>query len=414
MGNDVLLEKWLNQLVPRPIGRMISISFYGAFWGQAMDRMRLAERSWKVYDEPWIWIGRVSIAVVSLAVFVGWTTGQQPAAKGTLPAGKVEADANHLASSSRNTVATLSSPTDEKDFDGERAMKVLEQIVALGPRKSGSPAMKKQQDMLTEHFKELGADVQLQEFPYTPPSRGKRTTIRNLIVVWNPNASHRILICTHYDTRPYSDQDSTNKRGIMPGANDGASGAALLYELGRQMQALKNAPIGVDFVFFDAEEYVFNNRQTAGDRADPLFVGSAQFANEYNLRRNKGQLSFVYDCGVLLDMIGDKHLDLYFEQNSMNNPTAKQTAEEIWSIAQTMGFAEFHSEIKHDIRDDHIMLNTVGIPTCDIIDFDYPDLTNSNLYWHTQQDTPDKCSAESLTKVGSVLLAWIKKRTAQQ
>jgi hypothetical protein len=306
--------------------------------------------------------------------------------------------------------SAFQTPAQDDRFDGQRAFEVLEQIVALGPRKSGSPAMRKQQELLQAHFESLGGLVQYQEFKYSPPSRNRPTTLRNLIVIWNPQAKRRVLICTHYDTRPYADQDPKNKRAELPGANDGASGTALLHELGRHMSPLKDAAIGVDFVFFDAEEYVFNNRQTAGDQADPLFVGSAQFAREYSVRRNAGQLGFVYDCGVLLDMVGDKHLELYWEKNSMANPTAKQTAEEIWAIAQQRGYGAFHPEIKHEIRDDHLMLNAVGIPTCDVIDFDYPDPEQPALYWHTTQDTPDKCSAESLQIVGSVMLEWIEKR----
>ena len=314
-------------------------------------------------------------------------------------------------SQSRQGVGESPQPATPIAFDGERSYEVLKQIVELGPRISASKAMKEQQELLTKHFEALGAKVFLHKFKYAPPSKGRQYAIANLIVTWNPAARRRILLCTHYDTRPYADQDPRNPRAKLPGANDGASGVALLHELGRHMGALQSGSIGVDFVFFDAEEFVFNNRQNAGDQADPLFVGSTQFANDYKNGVAAGNLGYVYECGVLLDMIGDAQLELYWEKHSMSYPVAREVAREIWAIGQELGFKEFHAEIRHEVRDDHLPLNAVAnIPTIDLIDFDYPTVQRSNEYWHTQQDTPDKCSARSLEIVGTVMLEWLKRR----
>src|SRR3990167_7067958 len=132
-------------------------------------------------------------------------------------------------------------------FDGQQAFRYLENICEIGPRPSGSPGMLQQQELLTTHFKELGAKVELQPFDSRHPSDGSRVTMANMIVQWHPERMQRVLLCAHYDTRPYPDQDRRNPRGTFIGANDGASGVALLMELGRHLPALEG-PFGVDFV----------------------------------------------------------------------------------------------------------------------------------------------------------------------
>jgi hypothetical protein len=114
-----------------------------------------------------------------------------------------------------------------------------------------------------------------------------------------------------------------------------------------------------------------------------------------------------YQYGVLVDMIGDKDLQIYYEKNSMQS--ASRIGKSIWSVAKQLGVKEFIPEEKHQIRDDHLPLNEIArIPTLDIIDFDYPNPQRPNEFWHTLQDSPENCSAESLGKVGSVLLEWLR------
>lgn len=290
-----------------------------------------------------------------------------------------------------------------ESFNGDAAFDMLKAVVQLGPRITGSEAMTKQQQLLQKHFEELGAKVWYHEFPMAHPKTGRKVNVRNMIVTWHPERRERVMLCTHYDTRPQADKDKKNPRGKFDGANDGASGVGLFAELGRHMPGI-DATFGVDFVLFDAEEFVFDPGR------DPLFVGSTGFANAYATEPDKRK--FVYQCAVLIDMIGDAHLDLYWETNSFRN--AGDLCKEIWSVAADLDVVEFHPEIKHEIRDDHLpLINIAKIPTIDIIDFDYPTLLQSNLYWHTQQDVPENCSADSLSKVGRVLLEWIKRRAAK-
>lgn len=286
--------------------------------------------------------------------------------------------------------------TVDSGFDGDFAMSVLKQTCDLGPRVSGSEGMTRQQDLLDEHFKWCQALVAKQRFQATHPLHGRPVDLANLVVRWHPDRKKRILIACHYDTRPMADRDAVNPQGEFAGANDGASGVGLLAELGRHM-AVMDGKYGVDFVFFDAEELVY----VAG--RDPMFLGSIHFSNEYAARR----WDVKYEYGILVDMIGDKDLQIYFEKNSLEH--APRITKSIWAVAKELGVAEFIAKPKHQIRDDHIPLNTIArIPTCDIIDFDFPNEQLGNVYWHTQQDNPDNCSAESLGKVGRVLLEWLR------
>lgn len=275
-------------------------------------------------------------------------------------------------------------------FDGEQAYGYLKQLCALQRRLSGSPGMLAQQRLLAEHFGKCGGSVESQRFPWPHPLTGKPVELANLIVRWRPEQTERIVLCTHYDTLPYPLRDPRDKQGTFVGANDGGSGTALLMALGHEMPKLAGK-YGVDFVFFDAEEFMF-------DENGKFFIGSEHFAQDYAERKPP----YRYRWGVLLDMVGDKDLQIYQEKNSISWPETRPLVDQIWATAARLGVTEFVPEWRHDVRDDHFSLhNMAGIPCCNIIDFDYP-------YWHTTQDTPVNCSALSLAKVGWVLLEWLK------
>jgi hypothetical protein len=282
--------------------------------------------------------------------------------------------------------------------DGERAYGYLKEICAIGPRVSGTEGMRRQQEYLQAHFEKLGGRVSLQQFQARHPQTGARVDMANMIVEWHPERKDRILLCAHYDTRPFPDQDFRDPKGLFVGANDGASGAALFCELAHHMPELKSK-YGVDFVLFDGEELVFDGQR------DPYFLGSEHFAREYLASPPPHR----YQFGVLLDMIGDANLQIYREVNSMRTPQTRQINNDLFAVARNLGVKEFIASTRHEVRDDHLALNqTAKIPTIDLIDFDYPNTRGQN-YWHTTQDTPDKCSALSLAKVGWVLLEWAKR-----
>ena len=287
-------------------------------------------------------------------------------------------------------------------FNGERAYEHLQAICALGPRVSATERMRKQQEYLQAHFEKCGGKVRLQEFEIRHPENGAQVTLANMVVEWRPEAKERILLCTHYDTRPYADNDPDprmrKKTGVFLGANDGASGPALFCELAEKMKDLPTK-YGVDFVLFDGEEFIFDS-----DR-DPYFLGSEFFAGQYA----QHPPAYRYKWGVLVDMIGDKELQIYREQYSMSWPESQPLVADIWSTARQIGVREFIPQTVHEVRDDHLALRNIAkIPTIDIIDFDYP-RPRAATYWHTTKDVPENCSALSLAKVGYVLEEWLKR-----
>ncbi|MEQ8784947.1 MAG: M28 family peptidase [Pirellulaceae bacterium] len=295
-----------------------------------------------------------------------------------------------------DTSMSIRSGVSPEGFQGDRAFSHLQAICELGPRVSGTPAMKAQRLMLAEHFRGLGAEVRLQDFPATQPLDGSTMTMTNMLVSWHPQKLQRVLLCTHFDTRPFPDRDPNEPQGEFLGANDGASGVALLMELGRHISRI-DCRYGIDFVFFDGEELVYN------ERFDPYFLGSKHFARSY-VNNDEG---VTYQYGVLLDMVGDAQLQIYFEKNSFEK--ARPLTTSIWDAARRAGVAEFIPRVRHEVNDDHLPLNDIArIPTCDIIDFDYPREGVPRPYWHTRADTPQNCSGQSLAKVGRVLIEWLK------
>jgi glutaminyl-peptide cyclotransferase len=275
-------------------------------------------------------------------------------------------------------------------FDGAQAYEYLKQLCAIGPRPSGSPGMAKQQKVLAAHFEKLGGQVEFQRFSVPHPQGGERVPMANIIVRWNPKATDRILLCAHYDTLPYPLRDRRNPRGVFVGANDNASGVALLMELANDMPKLATK-YGVDFVLLDGEEFIF-------DENGRFFLGAEFFAREYAQNR-----PCRYLWGILLDMVGDADLQIRQEYNSVWWQDTRPLVEQVWAVAARLGVREFVSKRMQDgFSDDHIMLHNVGqIPCIDVIDFDYP-------AWHTEGDTPKQCSPLSLAKVGWVIREWLK------
>ncbi|HEV3021452.1 MAG TPA: M28 family peptidase [Pirellulales bacterium] len=278
---------------------------------------------------------------------------------------------------------------DDIPFDGQQAFDDLRRLCDLGPRYSGSEGMERQQELLAEHFEACGAEVERQAFRVRHPLNGKAVPMTNLIAHWHPERKERILLCAHYDTRPFPDKDLRRPKGTFVGANDGASGTALLMQLARGLGDLEGK-LGVDIVLFDGEELVFGN-------VGEYFQGSTHFAREYVADGSQPR----YRWAVLLDMIGDGDLQIKQEINSMSWRDTRPLVESIWATAKRLGVREFIARRGHEVSDDHLPLHDIAkIPACDIIDLDYP-------HWHTEGDTPEHCSALSLAKVGWVLQEWL-------
>lgn len=324
---------------------------------------------------------------------------QQPTAKTDLDLGKSRSASGPHAQFVADRAPGDGSTRSVNPFDGQRAYGYLQQICAIGPRVSGSPGMMQQLRLLRQHFAQLGGHVSFQQFLVPNPLGGRKVQMINTIVQWHPEKQERILLCAHYDTRPLPDRDPNpiqQREGKFIGANDGASGVAVLMELANLMPSL-DIRYGVDFVLFDGEELVYVERR------DRYFLGSEWFARQYV----KQPPPYKYRWGVLLDMVGDTDLQIYQEGHSVSWDDTRPLVAAIWGTAQRLGVSEFVARAKYQVQDDHLALRHVAkIPTCDIIDFDYP-------AWHTASDLPDHCSPTSLAKVGWVVYEWLRGQGAE-
>lgn len=266
----------------------------------------------------------------------------------------------------------LNREPDSVSFDSSRAYADVQTQVAMGPRMPGSEGHAHIREWMRAELESAGWVVQIHK------TQRLGHTIYNIIAKRN-DEDPQIILGAHYDTRFFADSDpDINKRTEpVPGANDGASGVAVLLELARSLPA---DTVPVWLVFFDAED---NGRIAGWD----WILGSRAFAEEIPVQP---------EAVVIVDMIGDADLNIYLEQNSNEIIRA-----EIWSTAEKLGYGGlFINQEKHSMLDDHTPFLEAGIPAVLIIDFDYP-------YWHTTQDTPDKVSAASLQAVGETLWHWV-------
>jgi Zn-dependent M28 family amino/carboxypeptidase len=264
-------------------------------------------------------------------------------------------------------------PSDELNFDGEHAYQDMLYQVELGPRIPGTSSHQQIINWIKAELKMYGWSVETQEINYQDKD------IVNIIAKRETGTQY-ILLGAHYDTRIVADRDPdvSLRKEPVPGANDGASGVAVLLEIARVLP--EGLDIPVRLVFFDAED-------NGGIEDWDWIMGSKAFVENY------GNLP---ELAVIVDMIGDADLNIYYERNS--DPVVM---ERIWDQAEGLGYESyFIPEFKHAVLDDHTPFIEVGIPAVDIIDLDYP-------YWHTTADTPDKVSQESLEVVGNTLLYWL-------
>jgi len=275
------------------------------------------------------------------------------------------------------------------EFDQSRAFGFLKQQVDFGPRYPGAPAHMTTADFIVSNLKPYADNVTVQQFTQT--IKGKKLDLQNIIAFFNPSAKHCVLLAAHWDTRPIADMevDPAKVATPIPGANDGASGVAVLLELARVF-AKQKPDVGVMMVFFDGEDYA-----TIPPSADTMFLGSIYFAKHLRESTSIDGKPVKLSYGILLDMIGDKDLKIYEEGNS--NDSAPEVVDNVWNTAGDLGYGkQFVPSIKYSISDDHLPLIKAGIKCIDVIDFNYGP-------WHTLDDTVDKCSPESLKVVGDVI-----------
>lgn len=282
-------------------------------------------------------------------------------------------------------------------FDGEAAYRYAQTIYDIGPRVPGSPAWQKGGDWIVAQMKARADTVVEQRWVHQLANGKDSIPLRNIIARFRPNATDRILYITHWDSRPVADEDPNpaNRTKPVPSANDGAAEIGMFVELA---DVLKKTPpnVGVDLLLDDGEDY--GNFDTNTD----VLLGVKYFI-QHPIAPNYQPL-----YGVLWDMIGDKDLKIWEEQNSVAR--APEVVQRVWSTAASLGYGDyFVPQQKWSIDDDHIPFLEAGWHVIDVIDFDYGPANAS--YHHTLQDTMDKISAKSLKIVGDVATALV---TGQQ
>ncbi len=279
---------------------------------------------------------------------------------------------------------------DNFSFDAYRAFSYLEKQVNFGPRVPGSPGQLVCRDWLIEESEATADTVIVQQFKAYRPDNNTTVDAYNIIARFNPENTKRVMLSTHWDTRPISDKDFVYYNTPVPGANDGASGTAVLLELMKHIENI-NPNLGIDIVFWDAEDMGI-----AGN--GKYFCQGAEYYAE-------NPLLPLPEKGILIDMIGDSDLKLPIEANSMKY--APELVNEVWDIAKKLGYGHiFQKQVGPEVYDDHVPLNIkAGIPTIDIIDFHYH-YKGKNI-WHTPRDLPSHCSPQSLKYIGDVLGIWL-------
>lgn len=289
-------------------------------------------------------------------------------------------------------------------FEADSAYSYCAAQCSFGPRTMNSEAHDKCGEWIKQKFEQYGCTVESQKANLKGYD-GTMLRSENIIARINPEATSRLLICAHWDSRPWADNDPDEKNHRTPvmAANDGASGVAVMIELARMMQAdSAGVQIGVDFVCFDAEDY--GTPQWADDEsdADSWALGAQHWAKEF--ARSAGTRNYEYQYGILLDMVGGEGARFYKEGFSMQY--APDIVNKVWSVAHSAGFGSFFVDSAGgNVTDDHIPVNQVaGIKCIDIIPF-YPDCAQSSFgpTWHTINDTMEHISVSTLKAVGQTV-----------
>ena len=265
--------------------------------------------------------------------------------------------------------------------DGARAFAHLVAQVECGPRVPGSAAAACARQRILAHLESRAARLGLQEFGIRDPYGPDSLALVNVLAHFHPERAARVLLAAHYDSRPRADQDTGLARTrAVPGANDGASGVAVLLEVATAL-AVWDPGIGVDLVFFDGEDY------GEEDDLDHYLLGSRHFVRTMGSYRPRAML--------LVDMVGDAELRIPMEANSLR--AAPELTRLVFAVAESLGVQSFVQSVGPAVFDDHVPFLQARIPAVDLIDLDYPP-------WHTTRDLPAACSPQSLEDVTRVVL----------
>lgn len=284
-----------------------------------------------------------------------------------------------------NTTTFAAAPV----FNADSAYAFVEKQLSFGPRVPNSEGHKKCGDYLISQLKTYGAEVIVQEakvMAYT----GASLRIRNIIARYNPEKTNRVVLFAHWDTRPFSDMDPVNDKDPVPGADDGASGVAVLLEIARNIQTTQ-PQVGIDLIFLDGEDY-----GNAGGEPETYCLGTQYWA------KNPPIPGYMPKYGILLDMVGAR--GAMFCKEAYSRQYASSVVENIWNTAAQLGYANyFISKDSDPLTDDHVFINTLAkIPTADIINYNR-DTGGFGSHWHTQDDNISIIDKNTLKAVGQTV-----------
>jgi glutaminyl-peptide cyclotransferase len=264
---------------------------------------------------------------------------------------------------------------------------LLERQCAFGPRVPGTAAHDSCFAWLASRFRAYASVIEVDTFSYDSPEFGREVRLMNLTARFRPQAKERILFGAHWDSRAWADRDPdpAKRKNPVLGANDGASGVAVLLEVARVLKKT-GTPIGVDLVLFDGED------MGTDENPNGWFRGSTRYVD----RLGESRPLFV----IVVDMVGKKDLNLSWEADSREQ--ASNIVDLVWQEARELGIKNFRSTPGPKVFDDHIPFLNASIPAIDLIDFAFPE-------WHTTKDLPRLCSPQSLEAVGTVLVSLATK-----
>lgn len=277
----------------------------------------------------------------------------------------------------------------EKD---KKLLQDIETQISFGPRYSGREGHERFVDWASKELLDLGFEITKQQWNFTQ-SDGNVLSFVNVIGRFAPEKTSRVILGAHYDSRAHADQDKVNPNEPVPGANDSASGVAVLLDVARTMstQIERQLNVGVDIIFFDAEE------------GDPMLPNGKNAWKPYGSEYFAQHIFDFYgeslpESALIVDMVCDADLEFFVESDSYQ--LAKYNTSRLWTLGISLYPEVFTNKIGVSVHDDHTALNGIGIPSTLLIDFTYP-------YWHTIEDTVDKCSGENMKKVSNVVSEYV-------
>jgi hypothetical protein len=292
-------------------------------------------------------------------------------------------------------------------FNADSAYVYVEKQTLFGPRVPNTKEHELCRAYLTSKMKLFGAKV-IEQTANLEAYDGSILKSTNIIASFQTENPNRILLCAHWDSRPWADNDPDKNNWHKPiiGANDGASGVGVLMEIARQLgretaKKTNLSKVGIDIIFFDAEDEGTPKFSTIPENDDSWCLGTQYWA------KNPHTVGYKAKYGVLLDMVGGKAATFQWEYFSRNY--AQQILQQVWEKAASLGYdGYFKSNQGGAITDDHVYINKLAkIPCIDIIDFDPDSKSGFVPYWHTLDDTMKNIDKSTLKAVGETLIQMI-------